>query len=42
MRGSFLTVQLGLQYPKGQFDHTIVDTGAFKKMKETMGPVKIM
>lgn len=42
MRGSFLTVQLGLQYPKGQFDHTIVDTKAFKKMKETMGPVKIM
>ncbi len=42
LRGSFLTVQLGLQYPKGQFDHAIVDTEAFKKMKETMGPVKIM
>jgi hypothetical protein len=42
MRGSFLTVQLGLQYPQGRFDHTVVDTEAFKKMKETMGPVKVM
>jgi Peptidase family M48 len=42
MRGSFLTVQLARQYPKGQFDHAIVDTDNFKNMKEVMGPVKIM
>jgi len=42
LRGSFLTVQLSRQYPKGQFDHAIVDTAAFKNMKEAMGPVKIM
>jgi hypothetical protein len=42
MRGSFLAVQLARQYPQGQFDHAIVDTDAFKNMKEIMGPVKIM
>jgi peptidase M48-like protein len=42
LRGSFLTVQLARQYPKGQFDHAIVDTDSFKNMKEIMGPVKIM
>ena len=42
LRGSFLTVQLSRQYPKGQFDHAIVDTDDFKKMKEVMGPVKIL
>lgn len=42
MRGSFLTVQLARQYPKEQFDHAVVDTDAFKNMKEVMGPVKIM
>src|SRR5262249_30339071 len=42
LRGSFLTVQLTRQYPGGQFGHAIVDTDAFKNMKEAMGPVKIM
>ena len=42
MRGSFLTVQLARQYPKGQFDHAIVNTNSFTSMKEAMGPVKIM
>jgi hypothetical protein len=42
LRGSFLTVQLSRQYPMGQFDHATVDTQAFKKMKDAMGPVKIM
>ena len=42
LRGSFLTVQLARQYPKGQFDHSVVDTDSFKNMKEAMGPVKIM
>lgn len=42
LRGSFLTVQLARQYPKGQFDHAVVDTDSFKSMKEAMGPVKIM
>ncbi len=42
MRGSFLTVQLARQYPKGQFDHAVVDTDDFKAMKAAMGPVKIM
>ena len=42
LRGSFLTVQLARQYPKGQFDHAVVDTDSFKNMKEVMGPVKIM
>jgi len=42
MRGSFLTVQLARQYPKGQFDHAIVNTQTFRNMKEAMGPVKIM
>jgi len=42
LRGSFLTVQLARQYPKGQFDHAVVDTDNFKNMKEVMGPVKIM
>jgi len=42
LRGSFLTVQLTRQYPKGRFDHAIVDTEIFKNMKEVMGPVKIM
>jgi peptidase M48-like protein len=42
MRGSFLTVQLARQYPKGQFDNATVDTKSFKAMKDAMGPVKIM
>ena len=42
LRGSFLTVQLARQYPKGQFDHAVIDTDAFKKMKDAMGPVKIL
>ena len=42
LRGSFLTIQLQRQYPKGGFEHAIVDTEAFKNMKEIMGPVKIM
>jgi Peptidase family M48/Domain of unknown function (DUF5666) len=41
LRGSFLSVQLTRQYPKGQFDHAIVDTNSFKDMKTAMGPVKI-
>ena len=42
LRGSFLAVQLTRQYPKGKFDHAIVDTDSFKNMKEVMGPVKVM
>lgn len=42
LRGSFLAVQLTRQYPKGQFDHAIVDTAGFRDMKTAMGPVKIM
>ena len=42
LRGSFLTIQLARQYPAGQFDHSVVDTDAFRNMKEAMGPVKIM
>lgn len=42
LRGSFLSVQLMRQYPKGRFDHAIVDTNHFKNMKDVMGPVKIM
>jgi peptidase M48-like protein len=41
LRGSFLTVQLARQYPEGHFDKTVVDTDAFRAMKEAMGPVKI-
>ncbi len=41
MRGSFLTVQLARQYPEGHFDKAIVDTDAFRAMKDAMGPVKI-
>ncbi len=42
LRGSFLTVQLTRQYPLGQFDHAVTDTNNFKKMKEAMGPVKVL
>jgi len=35
-------VQLARQYPKGEFDHAVVDTENSKNMKEAMGPVKIM
>lgn len=41
MRGSFLTVQLSRQYPQSHFDNAKVNTEAFMKMKEAMGPVKI-
>jgi len=41
LRGSFLSVQLTRQYPKGHFDHAIIDTENFKNMKTAMGPVKI-
>jgi len=40
LRGSFLSIQLTRQYPKGQFDHAIVNTNSFKDMKMAMGPVK--
>jgi len=42
LRGSFLRVQLTRQYPKGQFDHAIINTNSFKDMKLAMGPVKIL
>ncbi len=41
LRGSFLTVQLARQYPEGHFDKAIVNTDAFRAMKDAMGPVKI-
>ena len=41
LRGSFLTVQLDRQYPEAHFDKAVVDTDAFRAMKEAMGPVKI-
>lgn len=42
LRGSFLTVQLGRQYPEGHFDKATVQTPEFTTMKEVMGPVKVM
>jgi hypothetical protein len=42
LRGSFLTVQIQRQYPQEKFKDAIVDTPAFKAMKQVMGPVKIM
>jgi hypothetical protein len=41
LRGSFLTVQLMLQYPERHFDGTRVNTPAFEAMRDAMGPVKI-
>jgi predicted Zn-dependent protease len=42
LRGSFLTVQLGRQYPEGHFDKAITQTDGFTTMKDVMGPVKVM
>jgi len=42
LRGSFLTVQIQRQYPQEKFKDAIVDTPAFKTMKQAMGPVKGM
>ena len=42
MRGSFLTIQIQRQYPQEDFSKAIVDTEAFRAMREAMGPVKVM
>jgi len=41
LRGSFLVVQLEMQYPQGHFDGARVNTKAFDSMRDAMGPVKI-
>jgi hypothetical protein len=42
MRGSFLVNQIRRQYPDQKFDKTKADSDAFRAMKETMGPVKVI
>jgi predicted Zn-dependent protease len=42
LRGSFLTVQIGLRYPRQEFKKATVDSDTFRAMRENMGPVKIM
>jgi len=41
LRGSFLAVQIQMQYPEGKFEGARVDTPAFQAMRDAMGPVKI-
>jgi len=42
IRGSFLTIQLQRAYPGENWEGTKKNTPAFQKMKEDLGPVKIM
>ena len=42
IRGSFLTIQLQRAYPDSTWEGTRKNTPAFQKMKEDLGPVKIM
>jgi hypothetical protein len=42
LRGSFLTVQLGREYPERRWDGTKKNTPLFQTMKDDLGPVKIM
>ncbi|MGH8245931.1 MAG: M48 family metalloprotease [Gammaproteobacteria bacterium] len=42
MRGSFLTVQIARRYPKQESGKGIVDTDAFRAMRDAMGPVKTL
>lgn len=42
LRGSFLTVQMGRQYPEGHFEKATVQTAEFTTMRDVMGPVKVM
>ena len=42
IRGSFLTIQLQRAYPDSIWEGTKKNTPAFQKMKEDLGPVKIM
>jgi Peptidase family M48 len=42
IRGSFLAIQLQRTYPDGTWEGTKKNTPAFQKMKEDLGPVKIM
>jgi hypothetical protein len=42
IRGSFLTIQLQRSYPDSTWEGTKKNTPAFQKMKEDLGPVKIM
>lgn len=42
LRGSFLTVQISRRFPQQDVSKGTVDTDAFRTMRDTMGPVKIM
>jgi hypothetical protein len=42
IRGSFLTVQLMREYPERSWEDAKKSTAAFERMKEDLGPVKIM
>jgi hypothetical protein len=42
IRGSFLTMQLGRQYPDAKWETAKKNTAAFQAMKDDLGPVKIM
>lgn len=42
MRGSFQTIQLMREYPEGRWDNARKNTSAFQRMKDDLGPVKIM
>jgi len=42
VRGSFLTIQLQRAYPDSTWEGTKKNTPGFQKMKEDLGPVKIM
>jgi Peptidase family M48 len=42
IRGSFLAIQLQRAYPDSNWESTKKNTPAFQKMKEDLGPVKIM
>jgi hypothetical protein len=42
IRGSFLAIQLQRAYPDSAWEGTKKNTPAFQKMKEDLGPVKIM
>jgi peptidase M48-like protein len=42
VRGSFLAIQLQRAYPDNTWEGTRKNTPAFQKMKEDLGPVKIM
>ena len=41
-RGSFLTIQLARVYPNKDWSNAKKNTAAFEKMKDELGPVKIM